>query len=173
MSLEKRELEKQGYTEQAEMLEDGQVTDEEFREAFDLMAECLVAADVEILGPWVNPVDGVRLDFSAVFDDGVDHETARETVQSCWLPYWDSVSAWYVDTHPHVMDPPLRELVAECLEEKGYVLTGDEMSVEDFAGPDRRKDPVGRPSATKSCVTDVINETDLYGDQAITIAYDF
>jgi hypothetical protein len=127
-----RDLKKNGYAEQAAMLEDGDITAQEYQEAFDLLRACIDNVGAEMEGPWTNPVDGISLSFTILYD--LDMKRGEELTTACQERYFTTLDGDYLELHPGQMDPLLREAVSECMVGKGFESSGDELTVQDFAG---------------------------------------
>jgi hypothetical protein len=148
-----RQLEEQGYTVQAEMLSDGKVTLEEYREAWDLYRECLEDNGLVIQGPWTSPLDGITI-FHAVDYNALADGVGEQLGDECYNRYWMPLGADYVITHPGSMEPAMLEAMADCMAKKGYEVTGDEQLLKDFGGPKPFEDGAltERGAAAGQCV---------------------
>ncbi|MWV50664.1 hypothetical protein GRS96_15425 [Rathayibacter sp. VKM Ac-2803] len=120
-----------GHDEQAESLEDGVVTFEEYDASFTRYAECLTGKGFTVEGPQVSPVDGVRYESST--DIGTrERSAALADIDECQARYSTSVAQAYELSRPQVMDPPLATAAGECLTGRGLSVTGEEANVVDF-----------------------------------------
>jgi hypothetical protein len=155
-----RDLEKEGYSEQAEMLSDGVVTAREYADAFDLLRTCVEANDGKVVDLQVNPVDGISLSFAFETADlpGID-----KALDDCQFRYWTTLEMDYRESHLNKMDPLLRDAVSECMKERGIESTGEEDTVQDFAGEAGLVDGVMTPraQAASDCIQEQVVE--LFG----------
>ncbi|MWV50662.1 hypothetical protein GRS96_15415 [Rathayibacter sp. VKM Ac-2803] len=132
-----------GHEEQAELLEDGVVTFEEYDASFVLYARCLTDKGLSVEGPQISPVDGVR--YQSSVDIGTREQTAAlADIDECEAVYRTSAAQAYELSQPQVMDAPLAEATAECLRGKGLAATGEETEVADFV------DSVGEAEAEEA-----------------------
>ncbi|MDR1635244.1 MAG: hypothetical protein LBS27_10070 [Bifidobacteriaceae bacterium] len=154
-----RELEKQGYSEQAAMLEDGVVDARDYADAFDLLRTCVEGTDAKITDLQTNPVDGISLSFVFEYED----PATSDVLDDCQFRYFTTVDMDYRESHANQMDPVLRDAVGECMGELGFETTGEESTVQDFAGEaavvDGELTPRGQ--AASDCVQEQVAE--LFG----------
>lgn len=154
-----------GHDEQADLLEDGRLTQEEYAVAFDLLTQCLSSQGVRTTIPVVDPVSNDRFAFSYDFA-GVKPDVAVKAIDLCEARYWKSVSiAYSAGVSPH-MDPALVEATSKCLQEKGLVTTTSPRSVREFV------DALGKESVDDitSCIQDAVVK--LYPDlSSFTVGY--
>ncbi|MDR1189624.1 MAG: hypothetical protein LBK95_19595 [Bifidobacteriaceae bacterium] len=152
-----RDLEKNGYAEQAAMLQDGVITAREYQDAFDLMRKCVEDLGMVVDGPYTNRVDSFSLSFSFGPGGGEDAEwkdgdTAK--IDECEDRYWIPLDVDYEGSHVGRMDPLLREAMAECLPREGFKVSGDELTLQDFVGEQGVTDEglTPRAEAVAECV---------------------
>lgn len=163
-----RELEERGYPEQAAMMADGEITAEEFQDAFDLFRKCLENAGEGIAaGPYTSPVDGLSLDY--LIDPGeIEDPIAQGEIEiGCDDKYLQLLEPDYVYSHEPKMDPALHSALRECLAEKGFETSGEEKSVRDFVGEAAVDDPAGtdRDDVVVDCAHRELDR--LYSDRQI------
>jgi hypothetical protein len=154
-----QELNSLGFVEQAAALSDGEVSEQEYRSAFDDLGYCLARDGITVTEPQVSPIDNLRLVFSYSLN-GVDGARAAEIQATCEERYWSDISAFYVGTHPKVLDPKLVTAVTACLNESGIETRGDETAFRDLAG----SDPVSskgtlseRAAVASTCLEEAVN----------------
>lgn len=109
---------KSGYVEQAEALEDGEVSDAEYDELFSLFQECLVQSGIQLDPPVVSPIDGRRKLWWPAGDGVFETEDEMREASACQLRYVTDVEG-AVGERPRRMAEPLRASVRACLSERG------------------------------------------------------
>jgi hypothetical protein len=161
-----RQLEEQGYLEQAAMLADGEITEEEHQNAFDLVRGCLEESGGGVAaGPYVSPVDGWTLEFLIDPVDTGDPIESGEIEIACEERYYSVLSYNYVHSREPRMDPPLRSALIECLGGKGFEVSGEEKSVRDFAGGEGAEVGSVRDNAVTDCIHESVRR--LYPDREV------
>lgn len=165
-----RDLRQRGFTEQADMLADGEVTAREYQDAFDSMRRCVEEAGLRMTGPYIDPLDGFSFDFTfrpgggegAVWKDG-----DIEIIDECEDRYFVPLGADYEGSHVGQLDPVLREAVAECMGREGFELSGEERTVQDFVGESGFEDDglTGRADAATACFHSQMMR--LYSDREV------
>lgn len=117
-----------GFTEQYAILKKGKVSATDYKDAVDLTIACHRKSGLTVEGPYLNPSNSLTFDYwfgegqSPAKIDGIDCETR----------FLSFVQPVYIETHPNIMMEPLRNYVGECLKQKGFEVTGKEISVRDF-----------------------------------------
>ncbi|MDR0366221.1 MAG: hypothetical protein LBH68_05285 [Bifidobacteriaceae bacterium] len=165
-----RELKRQGYTEQAAMLEDGEITAEEYQEAFDLFRSCLEEVGEGIAaGPYVNPLDGLTYEFMIDPGNVVDPIEQGKNEIACEDRYFDPLDYDYGHSHEPQMDPVLHEALRECLADKGFETSGEEKSVRDFVGGDAAEVGSDLDNAVTECIRSEVER--LYPDREVVGGY--
>ena len=122
-----------GNPEQAQILEDGNVTPEEYSTAFGLLVDCVTSQGPQVSDPVMDPVSNNRYAFAYDYN-GLQPDAAMEVVDRCEASYWSSVSIAFSLSRKEHMDPALVEFAAECLRGLGYAPSGGLTSVRDFVG---------------------------------------
>ena len=140
-----------GYTDQYEALKDGEVTSDEYDQAFHNLADCYKASGVGVTTPVVNPVDGFSYLFESV-GNGLDSKKVEQVQTKCLNEHWMLVSAAYNTVTPPRMDDALRIAVMSCLNSHGFKTTSGEKNLSELGGPGPVADE--RHSATVQCVGD-------------------
>ena len=115
---------------QAWALDDGVVTDEEYSKAVNDFVQCVRDAGYVVEDPVLSPVDGLSLIYK-ITPSGVP-ETYNNAVQKCNLDTMSHIEPRYVEPRDQQMDEQLRPVVANCLRDRGVVLTAREENVVDF-----------------------------------------
>lgn len=149
----------QGYTEQADALEDGNVTEDEYSAAYENLNRCITDAGYALTEMHVSPIDGATYLF-AYDSSGRDQEVASKEMTECQERYWNGVSAGYQDLVPVKMDEPLRQAALVCMRDKGYEVAGDEETPLELGGPDpiSNGNPSARWTAAQECLLDAQGE---------------
>ncbi len=129
-----KQLAEDGRTEQAAMLEDGEVTAAEYEDAFQKYSECLTTRGFDIAEFSVSPVDGVSYLFGV---DANGRETDDKTYaeqDECRNRYWEPLNTDYSATAPKRMDEGLRQAALACMADAGYTLPSTVTVYADFLG---------------------------------------
>jgi hypothetical protein len=122
---------------QAWALDDGVVTDNEYREAIDGFVSCMRDAGYPVTDPVVSPIDGLTLLYD--MNPSGPPEVWNEKVEECDSSFVSMIEPTYVESRDQVMEPSLRSATARCLNDKGVELSGNERNVKDFS--DSADDP--------------------------------
>jgi hypothetical protein len=149
----------QGFTEQADALEDGKITEDEYRAAYENLDRCITDAGYALTEMHLSPIDGATYLFA--FDSsGRDRDVASQEMGECQDRYWSGVSAGYQDLVPVKMDEALRQSALDCMRDKGYDVTGDEKTPLELGGPDpvSNGNPSDRWTAAQECLLDAQGE---------------
>lgn len=161
--LAKQEAEA-GHDTQAERLEDGKVSFEEYQAAFGDLARCLEVAGITVSDPVISPVSNDRYEFT--MDVGaLDPLVGAELSDECAAEHWTSVSQGYMFTQTPVMDTPVRDATVSCLKDEGLKPTGTETKAYDFASL-----PDADPETVTQCIMNAVEET-YPGLPAVTVAF--
>lgn len=154
-----QEAEESGLLEQAAALKDGKVTSAEYESAFEDLSACLSEKGYPASKTWLSPVDGHTKLFE-VGDAGHTLEVKQVEVQECIDAFWVPVSSVYQTVESIEMDESLRQASIECLQNKGYDLTGDEQTPEEMGGPEAitASGLSDRWNDTLSCVVEAQSE---------------
>ncbi|MDR1189627.1 MAG: hypothetical protein LBK95_19610 [Bifidobacteriaceae bacterium] len=165
-----RQLEGQGYTEQAALMADGEITADEYQDAFDQLRGCLDGIGMTItVGPYVSPVDGLTLEFMMGPPDPNAEMTMTDSqhVTECDERHFATLNHDYSHSREPQMDPALHSAVRDCLADKGFETSGTEKTVEDFVGEAAQVDPAGsdRDDAVSDCMRSEMER--LYSDREI------
>lgn len=123
---------------QAWALDDGVVTDEEYRKAVDDFVLCVRAAGYAVEDPVLSPVDGLSLIYEIT--PAGDPTVYNDAVQKCNLSTMSHIEPRYVEPRHQRMDDRLRPVVANCLRDHGVATTGREENVVDFDARARNDD---------------------------------
>lgn len=114
------------------ILDDGEVTDEEYFEAARSFQSCIRETGVVLPAPEVNPVDGVTLVFDMT--EVVELSGANATKSQECEQQWQPVMLGYTSTHIAKMDEALLFAVAECMKLTGFMIPEDASNVADIVG---------------------------------------
>ncbi len=150
------QLRDEGYTEQADILADGDISSDEYWDAFYLMSDCVSqrGGAAELEDPAINPIDGLTILFGIVQDrDSAPAKPGQGPMAECRTRYFTTVEIWYQITHTYRMAPVLMEKVRACLNDQGFETTGQELNYRDLAGPSTSASSP-RELATMTCTTD-------------------
>ncbi|GAA4895661.1 hypothetical protein [Stackebrandtia albiflava] len=125
-------LRESGYTEQAEMLADGEVTVAEIEKAGALMQQCFVDAGHELTLEGWNPVDGVTYLYLAEPAGGEATDDFHAAYDDCTRRYLQTLADHYRATVDAVIVPELMAEVRQCLESEGFTYTGEPVNQYDL-----------------------------------------
>lgn len=120
-----------GWTEQYEILRDGQVTRAEYESAKDATISCFREQGIEMYPPWDNPVNEQEISFDFPEGSGIPLEESVAGTD-CQSVYSFLVEAAYLSTHEAVMAEPLRGYLYDCARSAGITLTGGESNLAGF-----------------------------------------
>lgn len=115
---------------QAWALNDGTVTEDEYRKAVTEFVVCVRAAGYAIDDPVLSPVDGLSLIYDII--PAGDPITFNTAVQDCNLATISHIEPRYVEPRHQHMDDRLRPAVDKCLRGHGVTTTGQEENIIDF-----------------------------------------
>lgn len=139
-----------GWTEQADALSDGVLTDVEVDSLHSLYRECMAEAGAELSPAHRSPVDGrTWFEWETNFDDLTAAD--NEPIQECGERFRDLMA---IDLRPKPMDAPLRRFVAICLADLGIELEPDDQDIQEIYRS------VGEANVAKlgGCITSGIQE---------------
>lgn len=156
-----------GSDENAALLEDGKVSEDELYDAARRYQSCVRDLGVELPEPVMSPVDSVTLMWDELATVELGGEAAEQATQ-CRQQY-EPVSGAFVVTHKSVMDPALVDAVSDCMVSAGFEVPPDASSVADFVGGEGEDDS-GRVSQAEKCT--VYNAMRLFPEQpGVTFRY--
>lgn len=150
-----RELD-EGHEEAAAMLEDGVVTQAEYQQAVENVAECVTEGGLIMSEPVLNPIDNQRLLFTVDWN-GIDGEVAEPLVTGCQTTYQGAVETYYTATNEASMDQALVPRVRECMVEEGFDVEQGAADVRAFVGPTQDEDTSRRDVAVE-CISTAVRE---------------
>jgi hypothetical protein len=130
---------------QAWALDDGAVTDEEYRRAIDGFAGCVRGAGFPVADAVLSPVDGLTLLYG--IPPTGDPDAWSKAVEDCNLAHISHVEPVYVEAREQKMTPELREATARCLRDKRVRVAGTERNVREFV------DAGGKSPEVMECVS--------------------
>lgn len=131
---------------QAWALDDGVVTDTEYREAIDGFVSCMRDAGYSITDPVLSPIDGLTLLYD--MNPSGPPEAWNEKVEECDSSFVSMIEPTYVASRDQVMEPSLQAATARCLNDEGIRVSGKERNVKEFA------DSAGEPgNVIMQCVS--------------------
>lgn len=116
----------------AEILADGEVTDDEYFAAARTYQTCIRETGVVLPDPQMNPVDGVTLIFDTT--EILELSGANATKSQECEQQWQPVMLGYTSTHTFKMDEGLLAAVKTCLEDKGFTVPDEASAVPDLVG---------------------------------------
>ncbi|GAA1230123.1 hypothetical protein GCM10009588_03550 [Microbacterium phyllosphaerae] len=153
-----------GHDGQAERLEDGKVTFDEYQAAFNDLSACLNDAGITVSEPVISPVSNDRYEFT--MDVGsLDMNVGAKLSDECAAEHWTSVSQGYMFTKTPVMDVGVRDATVPCLEEDGLKPTGEESNAFEFVSL-----PDADPDKVTECI--MLAVEDVYpGLPSVTVAF--
>lgn len=153
-----------GHGAQAQRLEDGRVTFEEYQAAFNELSGCLRNAGITVSDPVISPVSNDRYEFT--MDTGaLDTNVGAQLSDECAAEHWTSVSQAYMFTTTPVMDAAVRDASIPCLEGHGLKPTGEETQAGDFASL-----PDADPTSVTECIMQAVEDTHP-GLPAVTVTF--
>lgn len=152
----------------AQAMEDGELTEDEYRAAARRYQECYRDEGIVLPEPILSPVDNVTLEWDfpdTAFSSDAQISEALEICTSQWTP----VSLAYGATHEQHIDPLLLAATRECLQDAGFDTPDDAARVADLVG-DPSNDSGQQRSATEKCLIDEAFE--LFPElPAVTVQY--
>lgn len=113
-----------GAIENADALEDGVISMDEYLASAGRYQSCLRELGIVIGGPDLSPVDNVTL-LWALPDDVAGGEEVASGSKSC-AEQWQPVAGAYLDSHSERMNDDLQKAVGTCMIAAGYDLSGEE-----------------------------------------------
>lgn len=131
---------------QAWALSDGVVTEAEYRTAIERFISCVRDAGYEVTDPVLSPIDRLTLLYDLTANG--DRERWNKRIEYCNDTEVSYIEPRYVEAREQVMEPSLRAASAECLNHRGFELTGNERNVRDFV-----KATNGSTATVMECVT--------------------
>lgn len=131
-------------------LNDGTVTDDEYKTAISQFVMCVTDAGYRVTDPVLSPVDGLTLLYDLTPQG--DPDRWNEKMESCNVTYVSHIEPTYVEARQQVMDPSLRDRTGQCLRDKGFILSGTESNVEQF------RDSTGGSNTVMECVSASLKE---------------
>ncbi len=130
---------------QAWALNDGTVTDEEYRQAVDGFAKCVREAGFPVADAVLSPVDGLTLLYG--IPPTGDPDAWSKAVEDCNLAHISHVEPTYVEAREQKMTPELRDATARCLRDERVRVAGTERNVKEFV------DTAGKSAEVLKCVS--------------------
>lgn len=121
-----------GSDDNALILDDGEVTDDEYFQAARGYQTCIRETGIVLPDPEMNPVDGVTLVFDTT--EIIELSGANATKSQECEQQWQPVLLGYTSTHTFKMDEALLAAVATCMEDKGFTVPEDASEVADIVG---------------------------------------
>ncbi|UJP09311.1 hypothetical protein L2X99_12820 [Microbacterium sp. KUDC0406] len=110
---------KQGNREQAEILSDGEITEDEYWQALTALRECVESKGYGFSEPVLSPVTGITYEF-VYYGNGRAEDQVLSDTAACESKYWEPTSSAFQSTHEQVMDRALRTAVLSCLDHGGH-----------------------------------------------------
>lgn len=117
-------------TAQAWALDDGVVTEIEYRIAIDGFVSCMRNAGYAVTDPKLSPIDGLTLLYD--LKPSGDPSAWNKKVEECDDASVSQIEPTYVESRDQVMAPALRTATANCLTDDGVRLSGTELNVKNF-----------------------------------------
>lgn len=118
---------------QFQAMSDGVVDSSDYETLFTQFSACLQESGLEVDTPVLNPGDGLTYIYS-IRTHSVDGESADQIQSRCEYRYWAPASGLYLSTNVQRLDEPLRVALIECLESRGYAMSGKESTFGDLIG---------------------------------------
>ena len=115
---------------QAWALDDGVVTEGEYRTAIDGFVSCMRDAGYEVTDPVVSPIDSLTLLYDLTPSGPPD--AWNKKVEECDTSFVSMIEPTYVEARDQVMEPSLQAATARCLSERDIRVGGNERNVKDF-----------------------------------------
>lgn len=116
---------------QAWALDDGVVTESEYRTAIDGFVSCMRDAGYSVTDPVVSPIDGLTLLYD--LNPSGSPDAWNKKLEECDTSYVSMIEPTYVEARDQVMEPSLRSATARCLNDKDIRVSGNERNVKEFA----------------------------------------
>lgn len=150
----------------AEAMEDGELTEDEYRAAARRYQECYRDQGIVLPEPVLSPVDNVTLEWDFP-DTAISTETAAK-LEVC-TGQWTPVSVAYGATHDQFIDPLLLAATRTCLSDAGFDTPEKSVRVADLVG-DPSKDSGRQSAAAEKCL--IAQAFKLYPTlPAVTVQY--
>lgn len=130
---------KDGRTEVAEALADGEVTADEYDDAYWNLRKCLEDRGYAVTDAVTSPLTGSTFEF-VYNDNGRSKEAAYADYEECENTYWTPVAEVYSATAPSVIEQDLKLAIVDCLELQGETVNADARSFSDLIGSGASED---------------------------------
>lgn len=161
-----KEAREAGADKNAELLQDGNVTEDEYLEAAARYQTCMGAAGIDLVGPQFSPVDNKTLEWGYP-EDITSSPTSLKEQETC-RAQWEPVMWSFITTHEPLMDRPLMEAVQACLESQSLTFPSEAKSFNDLVGPTDDKGVQRIPAIEKCIISEALR---LYPDlPGVTVA---
>lgn len=152
----------------AKAMDDGDLTEDEYRAAARRYQECYRDQGIVLPEPVLSPVDHVTLEWDypdTALSSGKETGKALEVCANQWTP----VSLAYGATHDQHTDPLLLDAARKCLKTEGFDTPDDAVRVADLIG-DPNSDSGKQSAAAEKCL--IAEAFKLYPDlPAVTVQY--
>lgn len=133
---------------QAWALNDGVVTDEEYRTAVAQAIACARAARLTVGEPQVSPVDNLTLLYD--IETSGDPDAWSRTVDGCNEAHLSIIEPRYIEKRTQVMAPELRTAVDRCLRGHGVATSGTESNMAQFVAATKNTGEVAAQCVNQS-----------------------
>jgi hypothetical protein len=148
-------LEQQGYAEQAAFLSDGRITAQEHRAAFGQLRDCAEAEGMFLATPSADLMFGdwfiLTYGWEPAQGSPVADAERHAAYEACADRYFGTLDEDYQDANSEHLATDLRDGIGLCLTDRGYGVSGEERTVQDFAGRSTNR-AAERLEAATECV---------------------
>ncbi|NEK96470.1 hypothetical protein GCU67_20195 [Modestobacter muralis] len=166
MQVAARQAQDAGLTFQANILNDGKVTDAEYRDAMDAHVSCIRQTGVKVTDPQLSLADNQRYLYEMTPGPGVGEGNIQQAEKDCYAQWRGLVDDQYFATNEPRMDAALLAGVQQCLRDRGVNVSGQETNV-----PDLQSDPANAPVDQLTTCIQSTGKT-LYPGVAIPFMFD-
>jgi hypothetical protein len=111
-------LEESGFTAQAEFLQDGVITAEEYQASFERLKSCITSMGYDVSEAVTSPLTGSTLEFVYMMN-GRDPDVALVDFDACEAEHWQPLAGIYGATAPQRVEEPLRVAIVDCMKREG------------------------------------------------------
>jgi hypothetical protein len=136
----------------AELLEDGEVTADDYERAARRYEECMQELGYEVPKPAVNPTDSMTYIYD-IRPGSKSEATFSADQEGCLNPDLNFVEAAYLNTGVQRIDESLRIAAQACMAAQGYDIPDEANEIRAFSG-DPATDQGAQRNAAATCLSD-------------------